>query len=200
MLILTLFRRRPIPPPARADRGGLEPAAPVGAELRYAETGRNAVEDPRAARVAAKATPGTSSHKAWRGKGLPATARRWRLGVRFATDEASAEAAAAHIRSPGSDAELRYAAIRDAFRVMDLVAEAPAKKHRAEGSQQMRCSILGQERATGSAEGIVTRMCRDAGSPLPAARSRDRARPPEITRSRAGPPKDRCRELAVEPL
>lgn len=90
MLILTLVRRRPIPPPARADRGGLEPEAPVGAELRYAETGRNAVEDPRAARVAAKATPATSSHKAWRGKGLPITTGG-RLGVGPATGEVSAK-------------------------------------------------------------------------------------------------------------
>jgi hypothetical protein len=94
-----------------------------------------------------------------------------RPGVRFATGKFSAEAAAAHLLSrQRRETELR--ADRDAFRAMVSVAEAPFAKHRLRARNRCVAQLLGQERATISAEGIATRMCRDAGFSLPAARSR----------------------------
>lgn len=118
---------------------------------------RNAVEDPRFARVASKATPATSSQKLRRGNGLRSESKDER---------------------PGSRPPRRGQTIGRSVDTCNGASITTRDIDEAARPQRSPERRRGHARAAGGAVGIVTRMCRDAGS-SPVARWRPCAIEPD---------------------
>ena len=162
--------------------------APVEAELGSAQTGRNAVEDPRGTRglPPRRRLP----HRRTKLSGNRALQRGQRSAAWRPVREPAGPASESEVRedfpSSGSRSRSRRSpASRSATRMEAGTRSAQIEPFRMRDAHRRAC-----ERATVTAVGIVTRMRRDAVSSAAWSSGnlwpRDRARPAEITKMEGG--------------